>query len=260
MEIAGRAALITGGAAGIGLATARRLAEEGMRVCVVDVDEDAARTAAEAVGGVAIAADVSDPDQVDAAFQRCVETFGGLDLAHLNAGVALAWSGDLAELDLADYRRWIGVNLDGVVFTARAAVRALRRGGPGAPHKALIATASISGLEPFYPDPVYAAGKHAVVGLLRSMAPNLAAEGISCQVICPGLTDTGMLPAGAKGSLSRAGIPVATPEEIAEAVVLAATSPIATAGACWVCHPAQPPFAFEFNSAPGPHRAVNVHR
>jgi NAD(P)-dependent dehydrogenase (short-subunit alcohol dehydrogenase family) len=260
MELKGKVALITGGASGIGLATARRLAEEGMRVCVVDVDHDAARAAAKAVDGLAVAADVSDPDQVDAAFLQCVEKFGGLDLAHLNAGVSRAWSGDMAELELADYRRWIGVNFDGVAFGARAAVRALRQGAPGTPHKALIATSSISGLDPFYPDPIYAAGKHAVVGLMRSMAPNLAAEGISCQVICPGLTDTGMLPAAGKKALDKAGIPVATPEEIADAVLLAAKSPLETAGTCWVCHPAQPPFPFEFNSAPGPHSVVNVHR
>ena len=259
MDLVGKVALITGGGSGIGLATARRLAEEGMRVCVVDVDYDAALAAAESADGFAIAADVSDPGQVDAAFLRCVETFGRLDLAHLNAGVALAWSGDMAKLELADYRRWIGVNFDGVVFTARAAVRALRQSGE-ATSKAIIATASISGLEPFYPDPIYAAGKHAVVGLMRSMAPNLKAEGISCQVVCPGLTDTGMLPVGAKDSLDAAGVAVATPEEIADAVVVAARSPLETAGTCWVCHPGKPPFAFEFNSAPGPHRAVNVHR
>lgn len=260
MELKGKVALITGGASGIGLATARRLAREGMQVCVVDVNYDAALAAAEAVDGFAIATDVSDPNQVDAAFLRCVEAFGRLDLAHLNAGVALAWSGDMATLDLADYRRWIGVNFDGVVFTARAAVRALRHGDGAVAAKAIIATASISGLEPFYPDPVYAAGKHAVVGLMRSMAPNLAAEGISCHVICPGLTDTAMLPEGAKDSLDAAGIAVATPEEIADAVIVAAKSPLEAAGTSWVCHPGKPPFAFEFNSAPGPHRAVNVHR
>jgi NAD(P)-dependent dehydrogenase (short-subunit alcohol dehydrogenase family) len=105
MERAGRVALITGGGSGIGRATAHRFAAEGMRVCIVDIDADAAATVADELGGLAVSCDVSDPAQVDATFSRCADELGGLDLAFLNAGITVHWSGDIGSLDLADYRQ-----------------------------------------------------------------------------------------------------------------------------------------------------------
>src|SRR6516165_2508584 len=123
MELRGRVALVTGAGSGMGRATAKRLVDEGMNVCALDINADAVRAVAEPLGALAITCDVSDVDQVDAAFARCVEHFGRLDLAHLNAGISIAWSGDIAELDVANYRRALGVNLHHVVYGARAAVR-----------------------------------------------------------------------------------------------------------------------------------------
>lgn len=259
MDFRGRVALITGGGSGMGRATAERLADEGMRVCVVDINGEAARAVAKRLDGLGLEADVSVAGDVDAAFAQCVEQFGGVDLAYLNAGIAVPFS-DLAALDVADYRRVVGVNLDGVVFGARAAVRAMRNGGDAPRRGVIVATASIAGLEPFYPDPVYCLTKHAVVGFIRSFAPNLAAEGIAAHVICPSVTDTAMLSEQTKGTLRTIGVPLVKPEQIADAVVNAAASPLEASGTCWVCHADQPPLPFEFNGVPGPHSVLNVHR
>ena len=177
------------------------------------------------IGGLAITADVSDPEQLDSAFARCVDVFGRLDVAHLNAGVSLG-AGDVAELDVENYRRSIGVNIDHIVFGTRAAVRAIRRSEPDGGPRAVVATASIAGLEPFYPDAIYTLTKHAVVGFIRAIAPDLARDGIAAHVVCPGLTDTGMLNPERKELLLRAGMPLVEPERIADAVVAAISSPL----------------------------------
>ena len=143
MKLAGRVALVTGGASGIGRAAARRLADAGMRVCVVDIDAAAATAVADSVDGIAVRCDVSDAEQVTAAFDTCARELGSVDLAFLNAGITIHWSGDIGSLDLSDYRRSVGVNLDGVVFGAVAAVRAMRArpdGGDGV----ILATASLA--------------------------------------------------------------------------------------------------------------------
>ena len=110
MKLDGGVALVTGAASGMGRATARRLTDEGMKVCALDISADALQAVAEPLGALPIVCDVSDAEQVDAAFEACLDTFGQLDLAHLNAGVSLKWSGDIAELDLNEYQRAIAVN------------------------------------------------------------------------------------------------------------------------------------------------------
>ncbi|MFM8303821.1 MAG: SDR family oxidoreductase, partial [Actinomycetota bacterium] len=140
MDPAGRVALVTGGGSGIGRATATRLAAEGMRLCVVDIDRDAARAVAAEVGGEALTADVARSDQVDAVFAQCADRLGAVDLAFLNAGIAIGVA-DLTELTDDDYRRIMGPNVDGVVFGARAAVRQMRAQGTGG---TIVATASLA--------------------------------------------------------------------------------------------------------------------
>ncbi|KUI35217.1 oxidoreductase [Mycobacterium sp. IS-1496] len=256
MKLTGRVALVTGGASGIGRATAVRLAAVGMRVCVVDIDGSAAEAVAEPLGGAGLACDVTDPDQVDAAFAACADRLGGLDLAFLNAGITIDWSGDIGSLDLAQYRRSVGVNLDGVVFGARAAVRTMRSLG-GSADRAILATASLAGLMPWYPDPVYALGKHGVVGFMRSVAPSLAAECIVVHTICPGITETGVL--GDRRSLvERIGVPVMEPEAIADAVLTALAAPQDTTGTCWVAQHGKPPWPMKFGVVPGPDSRLNV--
>ena len=220
MNLEGRVALVTGGASGIGRATAHRLAAEGMRLCVVDIDGDAASSVTKAIGGVAVQCDVSDPQQVDNAFTVCARELGSVDVAFLNAGITIHWSGDIGSLDLADYRRSVGVNLDGVVFGAVAAVRAMRARSKQA-GGVILATASLAGILAWHPDAVYSLGKHAVVGFMRAIAPNLAPEGISVHTICPGITQTGVL-GNRRPLVERIGVPVMEPESIADAALMAA--------------------------------------
>jgi NAD(P)-dependent dehydrogenase (short-subunit alcohol dehydrogenase family) len=246
MELEGRAALVTGAASGIGYATAVRLAAEGMRVCCVDRDVDAAHRAAAEVGGTAIGADVSRAADTDAAFASCIEELGGIDLAYLNAGIAIARS-DIGALEDDEYARIVGVNVDGVVFGTRAAVRTMRAQGGGG---VIVATASLAGIVPFALDPVYALTKHAVVGFVRSIAPGLEADGIAVHAICPGLTDTPIIGDQTREMLRAAEFPLMAPEQIADAVVVAATS--ASTGICWVCQPGRDPLAYEFRDVPGP--------
>ncbi|OMB77400.1 SDR family oxidoreductase [Mycolicibacterium conceptionense] len=256
MELNGRVALVTGGASGIGRASAQRFAAEGMRVCVVDIDGGAAHEVAQSFDGLGFACDVSDPAQVEAAFERCATELGGVDLAFLNAGITIHWTGDIGSLDLDQYRRSVGVNLDGVVYGAVAAVKTMRR-HESRSERAILATASLAGLLPWHPDPVYSLGKHGVVGFMRSIAPNLAPEGIATHTICPGITATGVL--GDRRTLvERIGVPVMEPEAIADAVLTAATAPPETTGSCWVAQHGKPARPMTFPEVTGADLRLNV--
>jgi NAD(P)-dependent dehydrogenase (short-subunit alcohol dehydrogenase family) len=256
MKLEGRVALVTGGASGIGRATAQRLVAEGMRVCVLDIDGDAAATVARSLDGLGLMCDVSDPEQVDSAFASCLRQLGSVDLAFLNAGISIHWSGDIGSLDLADYRKSVSVNVDGVVFGAAAAVRTMRASDDG-DDRAILATASLAGLLPWHPDPVYSLGKHAVVGFMRSIAPNLAPERIAVHTICPGITETGAL-GNRRPLVERIGVPVMEPGAIADAVLAAVTSPIEATGSCWVAQHGKAAWPMEFADVPGPDSRLNV--
>jgi NAD(P)-dependent dehydrogenase (short-subunit alcohol dehydrogenase family) len=246
VNLDGRVALVTGAASGIGRATAERLAAEGMRVCVVDLHEDGGRQVAADLAGTFHVADVGDPAQVDAAFAHCTRELGRLDVAFLNAGVTIGHP-DIEDLPDDEYRRIMRVNVDGVVFGARAAAREMLRGGEGG---AIVATASLAGLIPFPLDPVYDLTKHAVVGFMRSIAPNLAPKGITANCVNPGMTDTAIIGDEAKAMLAEAGFPLMPPSQIAEAVVQAVTS--GETGHCWVCQPGRDAVRYEFRDVPGP--------
>lgn len=256
MKLDGRVALVTGGGSGIGRSTAQLLAGHGMRVCVADVDEQAAGATADSIGGLGVGCDVSDSGQVDAAFASCVKEFGGIHLALLNAGVSIRWSGDIATLDDADYRRSLGVNLDGVVFGARAAVRAMRA-HPGDGDRAIVATASLAGVMPWHPDCVYSLGKHAVVGFMRAIAPNLSPEGIAVHTVCPGITETGAL-GDRRPLVEGVGVPVMDPQAIADAVHAAVTAPSDATGSTWVVQHGKAAWAIPFAEVPGPDSRLNV--
>src|SRR3989440_6967663 len=159
----GKVALVTGAASGIGKATAERLAEEGARVGVVDLTDDAGQEVAESVGGVFHRADVGEPSDVDAAFATVERELGGVDIVFLNAGIAIGHA-DIETLPDDVYRKIMRVNVDGVVYGTRAAVRAMERRGGGA----IVATASLAGLIPFPPDSVRDPTKPPGVRLIRS--------------------------------------------------------------------------------------------
>lgn len=191
MEIAGRVALVTGAAHGIGKATALAVARAGASVVVVDVDHAAAELTADEVragGGAALAvrADVSVPDDVRAMFARAEEVFGGVDIVHNNAGLV---SGEPVWPDgsLERMMRVVAVNVGGVAMGTQEGIRALRRRGGGV----IVNTASIAALGPMPLDPVYSATKAAVVRITESCAP-LAGEGIRVVAVLPGVVDTDM--------------------------------------------------------------------
>src|SRR5215204_5439002 len=241
----GKVALITGAASGIGAATAERLTEEGARVGVVDLTQDAGQAVAQSVGGVFHRADVGEPDEVDAAFASVERDLGGIDIAFLNAGIAIGHP-DIETLPDDLYRLIMRVNVDGVVYGARAAVRAMEGRGGGA----IVATSSLAGLIPFPPDPVYDLTKHAVVGFIRSIAPGLLAKGITANTVNPGMTDTNIISDDAREVIRTANFPLMPASQIADAVFRIVTG--GGTGECWVCQPGRDPEPYRFHDVPGP--------
>ncbi|QBI22113.1 glucose 1-dehydrogenase [Egibacter rhizosphaerae] len=223
--LADRVALVTGGASGIGRATAARLVEEGSRVVIADLDGRAAASVARELGAEAgLACDVTDTAQVDAAVAHCSRELGGLDLVHANAGAP--FTGAITEVDDETLDRVLDVNLKGAFKTCRAAAGALRARGGGA----MALTSSLQGVMARPGFTPYTAAKHGVVGLARGLALELADDGVRVNALAPAPTETPMLPAfaGAMGGdvdeayeRFRAGIPLgrlAAPRDIADAV------------------------------------------
>lgn len=240
--LSGKVALVTGGAGGLGRATCRLLADAGAQVMVVDIDEAGGRSVAEALDGAFHRADVSDLEQNHAMVAAAVERFGRLDLVHLNAGVASFFGVD-DSFDLEQYRRAMGINLDGVVFGTHAALRVLPEGG------AIVATASLAGLTSVPFDPVYAANKHAVVGLVRSLGPALESRGIRMNAVCPGFAESAIIEPIREG-LAASGIPIIPAERVAEAVLDLFSGSMT--GECWFVQAGRAPSAFQFRGIPGP--------
>jgi NAD(P)-dependent dehydrogenase (short-subunit alcohol dehydrogenase family) len=243
-RLAGKVALVTGAASGLGRATARALAAEGATVVAADIDADGARAVAGEIGGHAVACDVSDLEANRAAVALATRECGGLDLVHLNAGVATGCGvGD--DFDLARYRRAMGANLDGVVFGLHAALPALRARGGGA----VVATSSLAGLTGVPYDPIYAANKHAVVGLVRSLAPGLAEEGIRLNAINPGFAESAIV-APIREALVAGGLAIIPAETVADVVVDLMAGD--ACGECVVIQPGREPVPFAFRGVPGP--------
>ncbi|MEV4098880.1 SDR family oxidoreductase [Nonomuraea sp. NPDC049649] len=236
-------ALITGAASGIGAAVARRLSAGGAKCVLLDLDGDGAGRVAEEVGGVALAGDVSAEETSRRAVELAERTYGRLDLVHLNAGVT--GGVDMNAFDLARYRRAVGVNVDGVVFGVAAALPLLRRSGGGA----IVVTASLAGLVGYDGDPIYTMTKHAVVGLVRALAPPLAKERIRISAVCPGFTDTPLV-AEARELFVGAGFPLLEADEVAAAVESACYAD--DTGNLLVVQPGRQPVAYRYAGVPGP--------
>ncbi len=192
----GKTVLVTGGASGIGAATARLAAADGASVVVADLPGSDGQAIAEEIGGRFAPTDVTSPDswaELAASFGG-QDGSGGLDVAILNAGVEFRDPVDFATFDdpgswdLDLYNRAVGVNINGVALGVRALVPVLDSAGGGS----ISATASLAGLIPWSPDPVYSMTKWAVVGLVRALAPPLKARRIQINCVCPGAVATPM--------------------------------------------------------------------
>jgi NAD(P)-dependent dehydrogenase (short-subunit alcohol dehydrogenase family) len=213
-------ALVTGAAGGIGSAIVAKLRSEGFTVQELDL-----------VNGF----DVTDPE--------AWEHIGSVDLACLNAGIITGES-QITTLTDEQYRRAVGVNVDGVVFGIRRLDRVMPKGST------IVVTASLAGLTAIPDDPVYGLTKHAVVGFVRSVAPQLAQRGIRIQAVCPGWADTSLTTNGFRQDLVDRGLRLLQPYEVAEGVWAAYKSE--GTGEAWVVQPGREPLSYEFKGVPGP--------
>ena len=243
-ELEGKVALVTGAANGIGAAVSARLASLGARVVGADVDDEAGRAAMDALDGHYVHCDVRELDDNRAAVAAAVERHGGLDLVFLNAGISTGFGlGD--DFDLERYRRAMAINLDGVVLGAHAALPALEARGGGT----IIATASMAGIVPVPLDPIYAANKHAVVGLMRSLGELLAPKGITANALCPSFAHTNIIK-DIRPFLDDAGFPILEVEAVVDTFVQILDAE--GTGQCWFVVPGRDSAPFEFRRAPGP--------
>lgn len=228
-RFAGKVAVITGAASGIGAATTRRLASEGAKIVLGDLQEAAGRSLAEELtkAGAAVTfvpTDVTDPSRVDALMQSAVDRYGALHVVFNNAGVGAY--GKTPDLDIDVWRHVIAVDLHSVFYGCRSAIPRLRAAGGGA----IVNTASISGLFGDYGLVAYNAAKAGVVNLTRTVAIDHAREGIRVNAVCPGPIETPLLSPllAAPGALAEYAklVPmgrVGRPEEVAAVVAFLAS-------------------------------------
>ncbi len=191
-RFAGRTAIVTGGARGIGLGVATRLASEGARIAIWDVDRALARSAALALGEqhLALGVDVTDAQRVARAAEATITTFGRVDILINNAGI-LGPVAPLWELELADYRRVMDVNLTGMVIVCRAIVPGMRA-HKGRPRGRIVNVSSVQGKEGMALSGAYGISKAGVIALTKILGKELAADGIMVNCVTPAAAETDM--------------------------------------------------------------------
>jgi len=257
-DLASRRAIVTGAASGFGAAITRRLIAAGSTVLATDVSPDGLERLAHEVDSARLSTarlDVGDAG----AWQSVVDGHGPFDIAVLNAGVAtnhIRQPGSLPVLglDAERYRTVMAANVDGVVFGTQAVLGHMTQIGFGD----IIVTASIAGLVPIAPDPVYGLSKHAAVGFVRSMADAIAGHheplDISISAVCPGFADTAILSHEQKTGLRGLGFELLTADDVAGTMMRALAE--RRNGAQWViaagveehCHQQNPIEGFPFGS------------
>ena len=185
--------IVTGAASGLGAAVAKQLAEQGATLHLLDIDANAGEALAQELGAQFTRLDVGDYSQWQA-FVGELKSSGRPKYLHLNAGIQIAPpAAELAEYQFANmqidrYRRMMGVNVDGVVFGLHNLMPIMAEGG------SIVVTSSLAGITPYDIDPLYAMSKHAVSGLVRSLARACAAQNLRINAICPGGIDTAIIP------------------------------------------------------------------
>lgn len=236
--MAGAVAVVTGGGSGIGEAIALRLAGDGARVAVLDIDEDAARLTAGLVDGIGVAADVADAAAVERALATVEAELGPVDVWVNNAGISggphKERVGERAErrlvedpppaldalvrLTVDEWRRMLAVHLDGTFHGTQAAARSMVARGSGA----IVNVASICGIEGCVGHPHYSAAKGGILAFTRSVAKELVEQGVRVNAVAPGFIETPMT-ASTREPITRA-IAAATPAgRLGSAAEVAAT-------------------------------------
>lgn len=186
----GKVAVITGGGSGIGLASVRRFAQEGARICVVDLDETAGRRAAEEVGGEFVRADVSSDTDVQRMYVEAAERFGGLDVLFNNAGISPSEDGLIQDTTLETWERVLRVNQTSIFLCCKHGIPYLQERGGGN----VINTASfVATMGAATSQIAYTASKGAVLAMSRELGVQFAREGIRVNALCPGPVNTPLL-------------------------------------------------------------------
>ena len=227
-RLAGKVAVITGGASGIGFATARRFAAEGARVVIGDVDATAGAAAASEIDGLFVQVDVTDEDQVDNLFAVANDTYGSVDIAFNNAGISPPDDDSIETTELPAWQKVQDVNLKSVYLCSRAALRYMVAQRSGS----IINTASfVAVLGSATSQISYTASKGGVLAMSRELGVQFARQGIRVNALCPGPVDTPLLQELFAKDEERAQrrlvhVPVgrfAQPEELAAAVAFLAS-------------------------------------
>jgi NAD(P)-dependent dehydrogenase (short-subunit alcohol dehydrogenase family) len=189
-RLAGKVAVVTGAGSGIGLATARRFAAEGAKVVCADIDADAGSQAATEVGGLFVAVNVTDEEQVRALFQAAVDEYGGLDISFNNAGISPPDDDSILTTGLDAWRRVQDVNLTSVYLCCKYAIGHMQARGGGS----IINTASFVAVMGSATSQIsYTASKGGVLAMSRELGVQFARERIRVNALCPGPVNTPLL-------------------------------------------------------------------
>ncbi|UOZ10825.1 MULTISPECIES: 3-oxoacyl-ACP reductase [unclassified Amycolatopsis] len=224
----GRVAVITGGASGIGLASARRLASEGAKVVIADLTPESGKAAADEVDGLFVQADVTDAEQVEALYRTTAEQFGSIDVAFNNAGISPPEDDSILTTGIEAWERVQRVNLTSVYLCCKAVLPYMQRQGKGS----IVNTASFVAVMGAATSQIsYTASKGGVLAMSRELGVQFARENIRVNALCPGPVNTPLLKELFAKDPERAArrlvhVPVgrfAEPDEIAAAVAFLAS-------------------------------------
>lgn len=226
LKLTQNVAFVTGGASGIGRATAVAFAKEGAKVAIADVRDEGAETAEQIqkIGGEAlfVHCDTSNEDEIKRAVQTTIERFGRLDHAFNNAGIE-GLPGTTVDCTTENWDRVVDIDLKGVWLCMKHEIPQMLKQGSGS----IVNCSSVAGLVGFPRIPAYAASKHGVIGLTRTTALEYATSNIRVNAVCPGVIETAMVERFIKADASAGqalltGEPIGRlgrPEEIADAVL-----------------------------------------